>query len=159
MVQFDGSYHDRLGTGQEQCLLIGVDDASGDTVHATFGNGESLVEVIRFWKEYFEKHGKPSIIYLDRHASYKVNHRKDQFDQTTRTRFQTAMHLLGIQVIYATSPEGKGRVERRFGMLQDRGIKELRLAGITEYREAEQYLQQVLIPRWNKQFSVKPVTP
>lgn len=88
MIQFDGSYHDWLENGEEMCMLLGVDDATGDCMHMKFRKNENIHDVIEYWKEYFEIYGKPSVIYLDRHSSYKVNHRKDQFDWSTKTRFQ-----------------------------------------------------------------------
>ena len=105
MVQFDGSYHDWLEDGRERCLLIGVDDATGRVTHASFARSENIHDVITFWIEYFQRVGKPSCVYLDRHASYKVNHRSDQYDHRTLTRFQQAMHRLGVQVIFARSAE------------------------------------------------------
>jgi len=155
MVQFDWSYHDWLGTWEDMCLLLWVDDATGDSLHAKFTKNESLEDVISYREEYFEIYGKPSVIYLDRHASYKVNHRVDQFDHTTKTRFQTAMNYLWIVTIFARSPEWKWRVENRFKLFQDRWIKELKLAWIKTYNEAERYLQEKLIPSWNKKFRVE----
>lgn len=156
MIQFDGSYHDRLENWQERCLLIGVDDATGEVVHATFARSENIEDVVSYRIEYFQKVWKPSCIYLDRHASYKVNHRKDQYDHTTLTRFQTAMQLLGIQVIFARSAQWKWRVENKFRTFQDRGIKMMRLASIQTYIEAEHYLQTELIPSFNKKFGKTP---
>jgi len=156
MIQFDGSYHDWLENWEEMCLLLWVDDATWDAMHARFTKNESINDVISYREEYFEIYGKPSVIYLDRHASYKVNHRVDQFDHTTKTRFQTAMNYLGIQTIFAKSPEWKWRVENRFKLFQDRWIKEFRLAWIKTYKEAEKYLQDKLIPSRNKKFRVEP---
>lgn len=156
MIQFDWSYHDWLETWEEMCLLLWVDDATWDSMHAKFTKNESLHDVISYREEYFEIYGKPSMIYIDRHASYKVNHRVDQFDHTTKTRFQTAMNYLGIHTIFARSPEWKWRVENRFKLFQDRWIKELRLAWIKTYNEAETYFNDKLIPSWNKKFRVNP---
>jgi len=155
MIQFDGSYHDRLENGDERCLLLWVDDATWRCMHVKFTKNESIESVISYREEYFDIYGKPSIIYLDRHASYKVNHRKDQFDHTTITRFETAMRYLGIHVIFAKSPEWKWRVENKFKLFQDRGVKELRLAWICDYKNAEKHLQQVIVPQFNKRFAVK----
>lgn len=107
MVQFDGSYHDWLETGEKRCLLAAVDDATGDTLEASFTQSERLVDVIAFWENYFRKHGKPASIYLDRHSSYKVNHPQDQFSEEMVTRFKRAMTYLGVAVIYAKSAQGK----------------------------------------------------
>ncbi len=156
MVQFDGSYDDWLENGEIQCLLASIDDATWDIIQATFTQNESLEAMIHYRTHYFQTHGKPSIIYVDKHASYKVNHGEDHFDHTTRTRFHVAMNYLWIQVIFAHSPQAKGRVERKFRVFQDRWIKELRLAWIKDYIEAEQYLNNILIPQRNAKFSVQP---
>ncbi len=155
MIQFDGSYEDWLENGEIRCMLLWVDDATWDGMHVKFTKSEAIDDVIEYWKAYFELYGKPSIIYLDRHASYKVNHRKDQFDWSTKTRFQVWMNQLGIQVIFAGSAEWKWRVERRFRLLQDRWIKELRLAWIKDYVEAEKYMNDIIIPQLNTKFSVE----
>jgi len=60
----------------------------------------------------FEKNGKPKILYVDRHSTYKVNNPNDQFDKEMKTRFKRGMESLGVEVVYAKCPEGKGRVER-----------------------------------------------
>lgn len=159
MIQFDWSYHDWLENWQERCLLIGVDDATGKVCHASFARSENIEDVVTYRIQYFETVGKPSCIYLDRHASYKVNHRKDQYDHETLTRFQQAMQLLGIQVIFARSAQWKGRVENKFRTFQDRWIKMMRLAWIKTYIEAEAYLQQELIPSFNKKFGKTPKIP
>lgn len=158
MVQFDWSYEDWLENGEIRCMLLWVDDATWDALHVKFTKNEAIEDVIEYWNEYFEKYWKPSIIYLDRHASYKVNHRKDQFDHTTKTRFQTGMNQLWVQVIFAGSAEWKWRVERRFRVLQDRWIKELRLVWIKNYADAEKHMNEVIIPALNKKFSIDPET-
>jgi hypothetical protein len=60
-----------------------------------------LIEVYEFRKEYFEKIGKPEILYVDCHATYKVNHPQDQWDKKMTTRFQRGMERLGVLVIYS----------------------------------------------------------
>jgi len=156
MVQFDWSYHDWLENWEKMCLLLWVDDATGKAMHAKFTKNEAIDDVISYREEYFEIHGKPSVIYLDRHASYKVNHRKDQFDHTTVTRFQTAMSYFEIHVIFARSAQWKWRVENKFKLFQDRWVKECRLAWIKTYAEAQKYFQEVLIPQWNEKYWKEP---
>lgn len=155
MIQFDGSYHPWLETEEKRCLLAAVDDATGDIVEAMFTQSERLEDVIAFWEKYFKKHGKPASIYIDRHASYKVNHPQDQFDEEMLNRFQRAMTYLGVEVIYAKSAEGKWRVENKFKLLQDRWIKYLRLAGVKDYDEAQKYLTKVIVPKLNEKFRVE----
>ena len=72
------------------------------------------------------------------------------------TQFQKAMKLLDIEVISANSPEAKGRVERLFGTLQDRLVKELRLAGINTIKDSNRFLKEVFISKFNAKFSVIP---
>jgi hypothetical protein len=68
--------------------------------------------MIEFMLESFEKNGKPRIIYVDCHATYKVNNPNDQFNEEMKTRFKRGMEALGVLVIYSKCPQGKGRVER-----------------------------------------------
>ena len=67
--------------------------------------------MMAFMLKSFEKNGKPMSIYVDRHATYKVNNPNDQFNEEMKTRFKRGMETLGVTVIYAKCPEGKGRVE------------------------------------------------
>jgi len=69
---------------------------------------------------------------------------------------QRACKELGIEIIFANSPQGKGRVERSFDTFQDRLVPELRLRGITDMKSANDYLQHVFIPEyWSKKVAVK----
>src|SRR4030042_2714127 len=83
------------------------------------------------WKGYLVAHGKPKAIYLDQFSTYKMNPGFAQDNHDLKTQFERAMQELNIELITAYSPEAKGRVERLFGTLQDRLIKELRLKRIS----------------------------
>lgn len=156
MEQFDGSYHkwleDRAG---ELCLLLSIDDAAGKITHAKFDKNEGVVAVFKFWLEYFGKNGLPVSIYLDKFSTYKINHPSAVDNKEMMTQFQRAMGQVGIRSISAHSPEAKGRVERVFQTLQDRLVKELRLAGISTVEKANEFLKKY-IPKFNEQFSVAP---
>lgn len=154
MEQFDGSYHIWFGN-EESCLLLSVDDATGKITHAKFDINESKKAVFKFWLEYFEKNGLPLSIYLDKFSTYKVNHKNAVDDKDMITQFERAMNQVGIKPITAHSPEAKGRVERMFETLQDRLVKELRLAGITTIEKANEFLKTYL-PKFNAKFSVIP---
>lgn len=162
LEQFDGSYHywleDRLidesGNPIEICLLAAIDDATGQITHAKFDSNEGIMAVFNFWIEYILIHGKPLKIYLDKFSTYKVNHKSAVDNTELVTQFQQASKLLAIELISANSPEAKGRIERLFGTLQDRLIKELRLAHISTITEANQFLKQVFIPQFNTKFAV-----
>lgn len=156
MQQFDGSYHywleDRAG---ELCLLLSIDDATGKITYAKFDYDEGVMAVFRFWVGYFSKNGFPVSIYLDKFSTYKVNHKNAVDNHELKTQFERAMNQAGIKPITAHSPEAKGRVERIFGTLQDRLVKEMRLAGISTIKEANKFLENY-IPKFNARFSVIP---
>jgi len=154
MQQFDGSYHVWFGT-KESCLLLSVDDATGKITHAKFDYNESTMAVFSFWIEYFLKNGLPLSIYLDKFSTYKINHKNAVDNKDMITQFQRAMNQVGVRAISAHSPEAKGRVERMNETLQDRLVKELRLAGITTIEEANKFLEKY-IPKFNAKFAVIP---
>lgn len=160
--QFDGSYHNwfegrnEKEVGLEQCLLVSVDDATGKPTKIKFEDHEGVVPVFRFWKEYFEDKGTPSAIYLDKFSTYKVNHKKAEDNKDMMTQFERAMKQLNVRVIHANTPQAKGRVEKMNGTLQRRLVKEMRLAKINTIAEANKFLEEVFIPKFNKQFAVVP---
>ena len=160
MQQFDGSYHNwfegrnEKELGLEQCLLLSVDDATGKITKAQFDFNEGVVPVFRFWKEYIITHGLPVSIYLDKFSTYKVNHKNAVDNQALMTQFQRAANQLGIQLITAHSPQAKGRVEKMNDTLQRRLVKEMRLAGINTIGQANTFLEEIFVPKFNTQFAV-----
>lgn len=162
MQQFDGSYHhwfegrNEAAVGLEQCLLLSVDDATGKITGAVFEDNEGVLAVFRFWKEYFKTNGLPNAIYLDKFSTYKVNHKNAVDNLELMTQFERAMNQLGVRVIHANSPQAKGRVEKMNGTLQRRLVKEMRLNGINTIEEANRFLKEIFIPKFNKQFAVVP---
>lgn len=162
--QFDGSYHlwferrykDVNNEPIEVCLLASIDDATGKITYASFEENEGIIAVFNFWKAYILALGKPLIIYLDKFSTYKINHKGAVDNKDLITQFERALKSLGIQLIHAHSAQAKGRVERLFGTLQDRLIKELRLDRIDNPSDGNKYLKEVFIPKFNQQFSVVP---
>lgn len=162
LQQFDGSYHhwfenrlvDENGCSLEVCLLASIDDATGKITKAIFAANEGVIAVFTFWLEYVKTLGKPLTVYLDKFSTYKINHKSAVDNSELMTQFQKVMRLLNIELISANSPQAKGRVERLFGTLQDRLVKELRLQNISTILEGNKFLQEVFIPKFNSQFSV-----
>ena len=155
MEQFDGSYCKWFEERSPQCcLLASIDDATGRITGLRFVHDEGITPVYIFWKEYTERQGKPLKIYLDRFSTYKINAKSLFDDPNTLTQFERAMKDLNIEIIHAYSPQAKGRIERLFGTLQDRLVKELRLANISTIKEANKFLEEVFIPEFNQRFSV-----
>ena len=163
MVQMDGSHHDWLeGRGPKLVLMGNIDDATGRT-WARFYEYEGTKPAMDSLKRYLHRYGIPASIYLDKHATYKTN-KKQLYkdwpfrDQEELTQFARACRQLGIELIYAHSPQAKGRVERVFGTLQDRLVKEMRLKGVKTLKEANEFLRRYL-PGFNKRFNVAAKEP
>ena len=154
LVQFDGSYHDWFENGKEACLLAAIDDATGLILHAVFEDNEGVHAVFRFWWTYFETNGLPAVIYLDKFSTYKINHQSAVDNPELMTQFERAMKELGVRVICANSPEAKGRVERLFGTLQDRLVKEMRLCDIKDLDAGNSFLSETYLPDHNTRFAV-----
>jgi len=146
LLQFDGSYHDWFeGRGAECCLLNCVDDATGK-VYLKFAISENTQDVLQSMWEYVKENGIPRSIYVDRASVY--------YAEGKLTDFGRAMRELGVEIIYAKSPQAKGRVERFNRTLQDRLIKALREKTISNIAEANEYLQKEFIGQFNERFSV-----
>lgn len=162
MEQFDGSYHNwfegrnEKELGLEQCLLLSVDDATGAITKAVFEDNEGVEAVFRFWKGYFESKGRPLAIYLDKFSTYKVNHKNAVDNKELMTQFERAMQQSDVRVIHANTPQAKGRAEKMNGTLQRRLVKELRLNNISTIADANRFLIDIFIPKFNRQFAVVP---
>ncbi len=161
LIQFDGSYHAWFEErGPTACLLLAIDDATGKLMDGVFTDHERVETVMHFWREYLLTHGRPIAIYLDRHSVYQTNrpvqHQGEPFDLT---QFERAMEELAITLIHAYSPQAKGRVERSFDTHQDRLVKELRLAGISDPATATRFFREVYLPSHNQKFAVEPRNP
>jgi len=111
-------------------------------------------------KSYLLINGRPMFWYVDKDSIYKINRQasiEEQLrDEQPLTQFTRAMKELGVEVINADSPQAKGRVERGFGTHQDRLVKELRLAGISNMEDGNIFLAEVYVPKHNARFAVAP---
>jgi transposase len=155
MVQMDGSHHDWLeGRGPEIVLMGYIDDATGN-VFGRFYDYEGTVPAMDSFKRYALKYGLPQSIYLDKHSTYKATSqsKEEELEEKPMSQFERALKELGVTVIHANSPQAKGRVERLFGILQDRLVKEMRLRGIASKNEANDFFKHFL-PGFNKRFRV-----
>lgn len=158
MVQLDGSPHNWFEKRGPRCtLLVFIDDATSKLLHLEFVTGESVKEVFQATTRYLQKRGLPLSFYVDYGSVFSVN--TNNPDRTKLTQFERAMKELGIQVIHARSPQAKGRVERANRTLQDRLIKDMRLAGISNREEANRYAQEVYIPEHDNLFSIQAASP
>ena len=137
-------------------LLIAVDDATGTVVDALFCEQEDAHSYFLLIQSLVQHLGLPVALYTDRHGVFR--HTPGSGLPGMPTQFSRAMEELGIQMIFALSPQAKGRVERTAGTFQDRLVTELRLAGASGIGEANRVLDQFL-PRFNWRFRVPPQHP
>ena len=115
LLQLDGSYHRWLGEdGPQFTILFAVDDAIGCVVNALFCDHENTSSYFLLMQGLLRRFGIPLALYTDRHPVFKY---KSEYQPAgTPTQFGRAMAELGVQVIFALSPQAKGRVERTQGL-------------------------------------------
>jgi hypothetical protein len=106
---------------------------------------------------YIRKHGRPASWYSDRDSVFRSERKQDR-ERSIPTQFSRALEELDIQLILANSPQAKGRIERLFGTLQDRWVKELRLAKVKNMKQANALLESKLVDEFNDRFTVKPAS-
>ena len=113
LVQIDGSNHPWLeDRGPKLTLLIAVDDATGTVAQAVFRTTEDTRGYLLLLEGLIRQWGIPLALYSDRHAALKYNARQKAVPVETTHQFAKVMRELGIQQIFALSPQAKGRVER-----------------------------------------------
>ena len=161
MIQMDGSHHDWFEGRGPECVLMGyIDDATGK-VNGRFYDYEGTMPAMDSFKRYIKRYGIPQSVYLDKHSTYKSNAKQsieDELeDKKPMSQFERSLTELGVTVIHANSPQAKGRIERSFRTLQDRLVKEMRLARISSVVQANEFLIKYH-PIYNAKFKVKPVS-
>ncbi|MDP1933157.1 MAG: ISNCY family transposase [Gammaproteobacteria bacterium] len=154
LIQIDGSPHDWFeGRGAYCTLLVFIDDATGQLTQLRFTPTETTLGYMHVLHDHILAHGVPVALYSDKHSIFRIN-AKDA-DPEAETQFSRAARELGIECIHARSPQAKGRVERVNQTLQDRLVKEMRLAGINNMDSANAWLPGY-IQDFNKRFAVAP---
>lgn len=158
MVQLDGSHHDWFeGRRAKAVLMVMVDDATNWTV-ARFSEEETTHAAYDVLADWIGAHGVPASLYVDRDSIYRCERAATVAEavagQEPQTQFGRAMSHLAVEIILAHSPQAKGRVERSNGLMQDRLVKELRLAGIQDLAAANAFLAQTFLPALNAKFAV-----
>lgn len=162
MVQMDGSHHAWLEKRGPKMVLMGMVDDARNRFYGRFYAYEGVYPAMNVLEGYIRRYGCPRSLYVDKHSTYKtVRHPSE--DELLRgdeaeTQFERAAKELGIQVIHAHSPQAKGRIERMFATLQDRLVKELRLARVSTIEAANTFLEDYL-PRFNAQFEREALEP
>jgi Winged helix-turn helix len=155
LVQVDGCEHWWFEDRGPQCtLLVFVDDATGRLMHLQFVESESTFAYFHAARAYLEAWGKPVAFYSDKHGVFRVNH-PGALGGDGMTQFGRALHALNIDIICANSSPAKGRVERAHKTLQDRLVKELRLAGAATLADGNALLPAFMAD-YNARFAKAP---
>jgi predicted RNA binding protein YcfA (HicA-like mRNA interferase family) len=158
MVQMDGSHHNWFEGRGCECVLMGyIDDATGEAF-GRFYEYEGTMPAMDSFRRYIQRSGIPLSVYLDRHTTYK-SPAKPSIEEELQgieplSEFERALGELGVEVIHAYSAQAKGRIERLFGTLQDRLVKEMRLRGIKSVEEGNGFLEEYW-PIYNRKFAVE----
>jgi hypothetical protein len=162
LVQLDGSFHDwyegrGARAGQRSCMMNMIDDATGRTL-VRFGDQETTWAAAEILQAWIAEHGVPRALYTDWKNVYKREPtvQEQREGAVADTQFGRMCTKLGIQIIAASTPQAKGRVERSNGVQQDRLIKKMRLLGIADDESANEYVQRVYLPELNARFAVLP---
>ncbi|HVB56140.1 MAG TPA: helix-turn-helix domain-containing protein [Candidatus Acidoferrales bacterium] len=148
LVQLDGSPHDWLqGRGPLLTALGMQDDASGKILATQFFPSETAEGYFRLLHSLLRRHGVPIALYGDRSGIFTRNDAHWSIDEQLAglrqpTQFGRALQQLGITFIAAQTPQAKGRIERLWGVLQDRLTSELRLAQAADLDSANAVLQK-----------------
>jgi hypothetical protein len=130
-------------------------------VTARFYENESWASSSDSFQRYTRRHGLPRGLYVDQHSIYRPDGEPTGADLLDNcppeTQFGRAMRELDVELILARSPQAKGRVERMNGTLQDRLVKALRRAKISDLEAANRFLDDTFLTEFNARFEVAAV--
>ncbi len=167
LVQWDTSEHDWLeGRGEKEMLLISMIDDATSRRFARFVRSDSTAENMNVLELYLKGHGRMLACYTDRASLFKTTEKRKRGEpheskdarQMAPTQIERALSELGIVWIAANSPQAKGRVERGFGVAQDRLVKGMRVTGVTTMEQANRYLEEEYLPWCNATLAVVPAS-
>ncbi|MGB6390864.1 MAG: ISNCY family transposase [Candidatus Acidiferrales bacterium] len=145
------------------CHLIALIDDATSRMWGRFTEHDTTEENLRTLQGWLRRYGRPLAQYTDRNSIFQKAGPQPIPEQLRgdplRTQFGRALHELGIEWIAAHSPQAKGRIERLFETLQDRLVKEMRLAGVDSIEAANHFLETHFLPQWEQRFTVAPRNP
>lgn len=158
LVQFDASSHDWFGRGKRTTLMGMIDDATGTRL-TWMSDEETTADAMRLLWHWIERCGVPGALYTDKKSVY-VTAREPTIEEQLAgveplTVFGCACHKLGIEIITAHSPQAKGRIERCYGLYQDRLVKEIRFEGLSSQAEVNAMLE-AFDDEMNRRFAIEP---
>jgi transposase len=163
LVQLDGSHHDWFEGRRGKCVLMVMVDDATNRLRARFFEEETTRASYEVFAGWVQRHGLPGALYVDRDSIYRCEGVASVAEQLAgrepQTQFGRAMAQLGVELILANSPQAKGRVERMNGVLQDRLVKALRLAGINQLESANRFLEETYLRDFQRRFARVAASP
>jgi len=160
LVMWDSSPYRWLEERGPACHLILMIDDATSRLWGRFAEHDSTPENFRVLEGWLRRWGRPLAYYTDKDSLFVINRPVPLGEQLRGqgplTQIGRALGELGIESILAHSPQAKGRIENAFGTLQDRLVKEMRLAGVQNLAQANDYFQLVFVPFWERRFAVEP---
>jgi len=159
LVQMDSSQHYWLPLVEDQWWLIAmIDDATNEIPYAQFFFKDTLLNNMHVIRRFIEIKGLFIALYVDKASHFKTTrhggiHYDMSPEQDEETQIERALSELGINIIPANSPQAKGRIEVTFRFFQDRLIKEMRLAGVKNYTQANRFLAEKFLPWYNAKYT------
>jgi transposase len=160
MLHQDGSRAEWLEGQAALDLIVTMDDATSEIYSAFLVEEEGTMSTFRACLEVLEKHGIPASLYTDRGSHYFTTPEAgSKVDKVHKTQVGRALDRLGVEHIAAYSPQARGRSERLFGTLQDRLIKELKLAGLRDIETANRWIKEVYLSDHNARFAQPAALP
>ena len=160
LIQMDSSQHNWLASIEQKWWLTAtIDDATNEVPYAKLYLTDGVFNNMEVIRKTIEAKGLFYALYVDKASHFKTTRygglHVNVAPEQEETHIERSLDELGIQLIFAHSPQAKGRIEKLFGLFQDRFIKELRLRGIKDYESANKYLQGEFIPYYNRRFAHK----
>ena len=163
LVQMDTSVHEWFGEGRGKQYMLGMIDDATSRIHARLYTADSARTNMEHLKSYMRLYGRPMALYVDRASFFIHNAPKGVTrghdrakPEEVQTQLQRAARDMGITMIYARSPQGKGRVERLFNTLQGKVIKMLGHRNIASLNEANDFLSGDFFTLWESRYTSKP---
>jgi len=154
LLQVDGSHHPWLeDRGLRMVLCAMIDDATS-RIFARFYPAETTEAYLDLLGRYIQAYGRPVALYSDQASIFRTERQKRDTDFDKVPQFARALQQLDVRLILARSPQAKGRVERLFGTVQDRWVKELREAKACTMEQANALLERKLLKQFNERFAV-----
>ena len=155
LLHIDASQHRWFNDERQDELIVILDDATSEIYYAQLVEAESTRSILRALREVVETRGVFCALYSDRAGHFFTTPRVgEKVDKTRLTQVGRALQELGIKMIAAYSPQARGRSERNFGTWQGRLPQELRIRGITNRDQANEFLRQEYMAEFNRRFSV-----